>query len=149
MARAFILLLGLMSLLTSSRASEYEEGVMVIKNDNFLEEIHNNEYLMLEIYAPWCGHCKKLAPIYSGLAAYMKKNHPEIKIAKVDGTKEKLVADFIQAKGFPTLVFFNKGRRVDYKGQRLQKPMQEWLIKRTGNPSKFVGCDELRSTIQS
>lgn len=45
-----------------------DEPVKVVVGDNFEELVLNDKYVLLEAYAPWCGHCKKLAPIFDDLA---------------------------------------------------------------------------------
>jgi protein disulfide-isomerase-like protein len=56
----------------------------------------------VKLYAPWCGHCKSLAPTWEKLAAEYE-GHKEVGIASVDCTKEKAVCDKAGVKGFPTL----------------------------------------------
>ncbi len=59
-----------------------------------------------QVYAPWCGHCKKLDPIYKKLAKRFKKVDSVV-IAKMDGTENE--HPDIDVKGFPTIMFFPAG----------------------------------------
>ena len=59
--------------------------------------------LVLVLDAPWCGHCKQLAPIWDQLGEHFKDDS-EVVIAKMDSTKNEV--DGVQITGFPTLKFF-------------------------------------------
>lgn len=70
----------------------------------FLKQLCFDIYVLffnlLEFYAPWCGHCKKLTPIYDELGAKMADENVEI--VKMDATAND-VADGYDVRGFPTL----------------------------------------------
>jgi thiol-disulfide isomerase/thioredoxin len=51
-----------------SAEPKYDKKVMILTNKNFEEERKQNEYLLVEFYAPWCQHCKDFAPQYQTVA---------------------------------------------------------------------------------
>lgn len=69
----------------------------------------------IKFYAPWCHHCQALAPNWEQLATGMKD---KLNIGEVNCDKEKRLCKDADVKGFPTIVFFRGGERVDYEGLR-------------------------------
>lgn len=73
--------------------------------------------VLVEFYAPWCGHCKQLIPIYEKLARHYRGN-PNVLIAKIDSTANELENHKIVS--FPTIKLFKKETNeiVNYSGAR-------------------------------
>ena len=94
-------------LLISISAEEIakEKGVLVLTDKNFEQAIAENELLLVEFYAPWCGHCQALEPEYANAAKELEGKNSNIKLAKMDVTAEKETGDKFNIEGFPTLKF--------------------------------------------
>nr|AXL95393.1 protein disulfide isomerase [Conus ermineus] len=125
---------------------EQEEKVYVLKATNFDNFIKENEFVLVEFYAPWCGHCKNLAPVYSEAAGKLMDEGSNIKLAKVDATVEKDLAGKFEVRGFPTIKFFISGKPVDYTGGRQTSDIINWLKKKSGPPAKDVKTSEEAKT---
>merc|ERR1712066_654877 len=101
--------------------------VTVIVGKNF-ESIAKDpaKAVLVEFYAPWCGHCKQLAPTWEKLGEHFKDDESII-IAKSDATANEFAG--VEVQGFPTLKYFPKGENkiVNYSGDRTLDGLVKFL----------------------
>jgi protein disulfide-isomerase A1 len=115
-----------------------EEGVYVLTDSAFDEFIKEHTHALVEFYAPWCGHCKKLAPEYAKAAAKLQKQESPVVLCKVDATAEKTVSERFGVKGYPTLKFFINGAPIEYTGGRTEDEIVNWVTKKSGSPVREI-----------
>jgi len=118
----------LMPTVKSEATPEKNDGPVKIVVGNTWDQMvmDPTKDVMVEIYAPWCGHCKTLAPKYEKLGEEFKDT-PSVVIAKIDGTEN----DFpYEVKGFPTIVFYpanDKANPIAYDGERNEAGMAKFI----------------------
>ncbi|XVF46350.1 hypothetical protein PTKIN_Ptkin03bG0020200 [Pterospermum kingtungense] len=107
-----------------------DKNVVVLVERNFTDVIENNKFVMVEFYAPWCGHCQALAPEYAAAATELKGEG--VVLAKVDATEENELAHEYDVQGFPTVYFFIDGEHKPYTGARNKEAIVTWIKKKIG-----------------
>jgi len=117
-----------------------EGDVVDVTTASFDEVVGSNSLVLVEFYAPWCGHCKKLAPEYAKAAATLKTDG--VVLAAVDATIEKDLAGKYGVRGYPTLKVFKNGDPQDYKGGRTEDTIVSYMRKLSGPPAKTLNTQE-------
>ncbi|KAJ7008221.1 protein disulfide-isomerase A6 [Populus alba x Populus x berolinensis] len=128
--------LGTMALLAVSALAD---DVVVLTEDNFEKEVGQDKGALVEFYAPWCGHCKKLAPEYEKLGSSFKKAKAVL-IGKVDCDEHKGVCSKYGVSGYPTLQWFPKGslEPKKYEGPRTAEALAEFVNNEGGSNVKIA-----------
>lgn len=104
--------------------------VHTLGKDNFKEFVSSHPLVLAEFYAPWCGHCKALAPEYEDAATKLKAK--DIPLVKVDCTVEQDLCQEFDVSGYPTVkVFRGANNHTPYSGQRKSDAIVSYMTKQS------------------
>ncbi|QDZ20821.1 protein disulfide isomerase [Chloropicon primus] len=123
-------LVAAVSLAALASGSGLVEGapLMELNHENFTEYLHQNPYVLVSFYAPWCGHCKKLEPKLEKVAA----RTDTFKVVKFDADNfynKKISRDKYDVKSFPRVIAFAEGSHFKYQGPREEGAILGFLKK--------------------
>ena len=107
---------------------EEKEYVITLDESNFNNFISTHKRTLVEFYAPWCGHCKALAPKYEEAAKLLSTKQSDTKLAKIDATENPDLTEQFSVTGYPTLFFIDNGETVPYDGGRETKDIVDWVL---------------------
>jgi thioredoxin 1 len=89
-------------------------AVLTVTEDNFQSEVLESEIpVVVDVYADWCGHCKKVAPIFFSLS---EEKEGEIKFVKLNVDVAPSLADQLEVEAYPTFIFYKDGKIVGRSG---------------------------------
>ena len=92
--------------------------------DNFNEIITNNDFVIVDFWAPWCGPCKGFAPLYDELS----EKYPDIIFAKVNTEEQQALAGEFQIRSIPTIMIFREQIIMFSQPGAPQGPQMEQII---------------------
>ncbi|KAK2466246.1 hypothetical protein APHAL10511_001888 [Amanita phalloides] len=122
-------LLALAARVLAEAEAEAESDVISLTASNFNELVDAEPLILVEFFAPWCGHCKALAPHYEEAATALKEKN--IKLAKVDCVEEAELCQSKGVQGYPTLKVYKSGEAKDYNGARQADGIISYMIKQS------------------
>ena len=113
-------------------------GKVLELSDRFLPLRHEGMWLM-KFYAPWCGHCKKLEPIWKHVAQSLT-DYP-VRVGRIDCTRFSNVASEFNIRGFPTIMFLKGEETYTYEGDRSREDIVAFAHRVMGPPVKKIKSD--------
>jgi len=120
---------------TKARVKKVPSAVVELTPSNFDSiALDSNKDVLVEFFAPWCGHCKSLAPDYEKVAAAFA-NEPNVVVAKVDADAHKDLGSRYGVSGFPTIKFFGRDSKTEplaYESPRDVPSFVEYLNNKAG-----------------
>jgi thioredoxin len=95
-----------------------------LTKDNFEETIENNDMVLVDFWASWCGPCQSFAPIFEEAS----EKHDDVVFAKVDTENQQELAAYFQVRSIPTLMLFRQKVILFSQPGVLQEPQLEELL---------------------
>lgn len=126
-----------------------KSAVLDLIPDNFDKVVFDSgKPTLVEFFAPWCGHCKKLAPVWEELATSLESQKDKVQIAKVDADAERSLGKRFNVQGFPTIKYFDGKSKEpqEYKSGRDLDSLTAFISEQTGIKPKKK--QELPSSVQ-
>lgn len=115
--------------------------VLVLDESNFDSAIASFDHILVDFYAPWCGHCKRLSPELDAAAPVLATLKEPIIIAKVDADKHTRLAKKYDVDAYPTILLFNHGVPTEYRGPRKADLLVRYLKKFSASDVSILDSD--------
>ncbi|KAJ3996888.1 protein disulfide isomerase [Lentinula boryana] len=128
-----------------SSTPNFSGSVLILDGSNFQSAIEEGP-AFVKFFAPWCGHCKKLAPTWKNLARTMQS---KLTIAEVDCEAHKALCKENNIQGFPTLVYIADGSRTEYSGGRKIEQLTDFANKASTSNAQPISSDELEKYVSA
>ena len=111
-------------------------AVLELNKANFKDTIEQNQTVILDFWAPWCGPCRRFAPVFEAVAA----KYPDVKFAKLNTEDEPEIAASFEIQSIPTLMIIKEGDIIFAQPGALPEEILEELVQK----AKEVDMEQVR-----
>lgn len=114
-------------------------AVVVATQDNFESLVNENDLVIIDFWAPWCGPCRGFAPVFEAAS----EKYPDVVFAKVNTEEQRELAGAFQIRSIPTLIIFRQQIILFAQPGALPASALDTVIQR----AKEIDMDEVRRDI--
>ncbi len=114
-------------------------AIVDVTQENFQQTVNDNNMVVVDFWAPWCGPCRSFAPVYEAAA----EKFPDVVFAKVNTEEQQALAGYFQIRSIPTLMIFREKIIIFAQPGALPAATLEQIVEK----AKSLDMDEVRREI--
>uniref|UniRef100_A0A7E4V0D3 Thioredoxin domain-containing protein n=2 Tax=Panagrellus redivivus TaxID=6233 RepID=A0A7E4V0D3_PANRE len=130
--RWWLCLFGIATIFATASVQATKIPTVVLELNDKFADVMNEGLWFVKFYAPWCAHCKRLAPVWDHLGHALADINSPVRVGKVDCTRFMNVASQLRINAYPTIIFFRNGIQIPYEGERKKEAMLDFIAKSSG-----------------
>ncbi|XP_074130278.1 protein disulfide-isomerase TMX3 isoform X2 [Sminthopsis crassicaudata] len=100
--------------------------------DESFKDNRKNSIWLVDFYAPWCAHCRRLEPVWNEVGLEMKRLRSPVKVGKMDATSYTSIASEFGVRGYPTIKLLKNDLAYNYRGPRTRDDIIEFAHRVSG-----------------
>nr|XP_025039612.1 protein disulfide-isomerase TMX3 isoform X2 [Pelodiscus sinensis] len=120
------------SVLTAAALVLALDAAFVEDLDDSFKDNRKDDIWLVDFYAPWCGHCKKLEPVWNEVGMEIRSSGSPVKVGKMDATSYSSIASEFGVRGYPTIKLLKGDLAYNYRGPRTKDDIIEFANRVAG-----------------
>ncbi|KAL2211121.1 disulfide isomerase [Sarocladium strictum] len=131
------------SIKQQGKLKTHNSSIEMLTEKTFHEKVGGEKNVFVAFTAPWCGHCKKLAPTWEAVAATLSSDNTIIGKVDVESGNNKAMARKLGIGGYPTILWFPAGSNesVKYTGKRTEESLLEFVKEQTSTVDALADAE--------
>ncbi|XP_072396376.1 protein disulfide-isomerase tmx3a-like [Diabrotica undecimpunctata] len=123
-------------------------SLLIELGDNFSELRNDGGDWLIKFYAPWCGHCQRLEPVWTEVSEALR-GISNIRVGRIDCSHYPAIATEFGIRGYPTIKFISSNSDVTFSGDRNKDDIVQFALRMVGPPVHIISSSNDLSKIKS